>query len=1302
MPEITNLPILTEATAETYLITVDNGIAKRLPLGGVGQIKGDIGYTGSTGITGYTGSVSTIPGYTGSRGYTGSTGYAGSRGAYDAIGFTGSQGYVGSRGPANMLNATAGTADTLEYFVGVSQPNAEVTPVISVNHSIVFNPGRGLVGIGTQTPSGTLHLKSAQTPELYFEQGTTSTQHKIYSTGGTFNIDIDTNNTRGGSYFYINQVGAKKITVDPRGFLGAGTSDPAEQLDVRGRIKVSSTSSLVGTDLSYGRFFAQQGGIPGIPNAFPGSGGNIFVENQVWTGASTTNPSYAGSLIVGTTKVDNGYTGVLDIWVTSTATAVSNQFNNWVQALEVQKKGVDVFRDLKVWGNLEVDGYYFRDGAAATSHITTFAPEMHIAEFTATTVILGLAATTLTMGASIDAPYNIATINNPTVRGANATQNLWDTVALTVNAFGAASTLNMGAGSGVATLRNPTLVGVNGTQNVYDTVANNVFAFGAATALNLGSGLPGVATIRNPVVRGVNLTQYLWDTTATTVYLAGEATRLNMGSPAHDSIALIRNPTVVGSSSTQYLWDTTATTIYFAGSATTLFVGSSTGIATVRNPVVVGVNTTQYLWDTVATTVNAFGTASTLNMGYSTGVATLRNPTLVGVNATQNVYDTVATTVNAFGTANTLNMGASTGIATLRNPTLVGVNAIQNVYDTVATTVNAFGTAATLNVGAPIGVATVRNPTVVGVNSTQYLWNDVATTVNAFGAATTLSMGANSGILTVGNPTVVGTQATQYLWDTTATTVYFAGSATSMFVGSTASNVTFRHDVTVNGSLHVIGGTTYSESTNTVFSDNLIEIHAKQADPTLPWTFDDNADIGFRIHYFNRQINSDANAALVLADDSQYLEFYNLGADILVDKQFSGTLYGTFKTGSIKLVHTTASNTTSTGALTVEGGVGIGGNLNAAGYGRFAGAYNETTSTVGVYSGLAGSGTPTPRIGFFNGTPIQNWQIDNFNGTLRWFTPLSSKMQLDLNGNLTVYSTTASTSVSTGALVIGGGAGIGGDLYVGGKIFDASLTPNRITYATTGGQLTDSANLTFNGSVLTATNTITGTISSIANHTTAELAEGPTGPYYFTNARARAALSMTVSGSAASYSTATGIINIPANISAFTNDSAYIKLTSLSAGTGVTYDNTTGQISIGQAVGSGNSPTFSGLTIYGAITATGDITAFYTSDARLKTNVTNITSAASKVSQLNGVTFNWNNAAVELGKSANVTEAGVIAQEVQQVLPEAVTERDNGYLAVHYEKLVPLLIEAIKEQQSTIDQLSSDMAALKAKLGFNI
>jgi hypothetical protein len=96
----------------------------------------------------------------------------------------------------------------------------------------------------------------------------------------------------------------------------------------------------------------------------------------------------------------------------------------------------------------------------------------------------------------------------------------------------------------------------------------------------------------------------------------------------------------------------------------------------------------------------------------------------------------------------------------------------------------------------------------------------------------------------------------------------------------------------------------------------------------------------------------------------------------------------------------------------------------------------------------------------------------------------------------------------------------------------------------------------------------------------------------------------------------------------------------------------------------------------------GDITAFYTSDQRLKDNIAQINNPLAKILSISGNTYTWNE---KSGKSGN--DVGVIAQEVIEVLPEAVTTRDNGYLAVDYHKIVPLLVEAIKELSTKVENL---------------
>ena len=108
----------------------------------------------------------------------------------------------------------------------------------------------------------------------------------------------------------------------------------------------------------------------------------------------------------------------------------------------------------------------------------------------------------------------------------------------------------------------------------------------------------------------------------------------------------------------------------------------------------------------------------------------------------------------------------------------------------------------------------------------------------------------------------------------------------------------------------------------------------------------------------------------------------------------------------------------------------------------------------------------------------------------------------------------------------------------------------------------------------------------------------------------------------------------------------------------------------------------------GEIRATNNITAFY-SDERLKTKTGNIENALDKVCQIETMLYHANEIAVALGYDASIQEVGLTAQSVQKVQPEVVVPApiDDKYLTVRYEKLVPLLIEAIKELRAEVADL---------------
>jgi hypothetical protein len=110
----------------------------------------------------------------------------------------------------------------------------------------------------------------------------------------------------------------------------------------------------------------------------------------------------------------------------------------------------------------------------------------------------------------------------------------------------------------------------------------------------------------------------------------------------------------------------------------------------------------------------------------------------------------------------------------------------------------------------------------------------------------------------------------------------------------------------------------------------------------------------------------------------------------------------------------------------------------------------------------------------------------------------------------------------------------------------------------------------------------------------------------------------------------------------------------------------------------------SNVTVSGNVTATSFI---YSSDARLKKDVEVLDGALEKVSNLEGVSFTW--------KDSEEKEIGLIAQDVENIVPELVVTGKDDMKAVKYGNIVALLIEAVKEQQAEIDTLKAELESIK-------
>jgi len=116
------------------------------------------------------------------------------------------------------------------------------------------------------------------------------------------------------------------------------------------------------------------------------------------------------------------------------------------------------------------------------------------------------------------------------------------------------------------------------------------------------------------------------------------------------------------------------------------------------------------------------------------------------------------------------------------------------------------------------------------------------------------------------------------------------------------------------------------------------------------------------------------------------------------------------------------------------------------------------------------------------------------------------------------------------------------------------------------------------------------------------------------------------------------------------------------------------------------------LIVSGSIEASGNITAFASSDERLKENIITIPNSLDKVKTLNGVLFNWKDGYEKVHAYGTLRDVGVIAQDVQKILPEIVKENvHNRFLGVRYEKLTPLLLEAIKELNKKVEDLENKL-----------
>jgi hypothetical protein len=455
------------------------------------------------------------------------------------------------------------------------------------------------------------------------------------------------------------------------------------------------------------------------------------------------------------------------------------------------------------------------------------------------------------------------------------------------------------------------------------------------------------------------------------------------------------------------------------------------------------------------------------------------------------------------------------------------------------------------------------------------------------------------------------------------------------------------------------------------------------------------------------------------------------------------------RTGGLIVSGTDASTDPTTGAAIIAGGVGIGGDLNVEGYVRAGNLltltddtstsatnviesisatqtlqdlqYSANTHTFATDAGSAlniaanGAAMFTAADGVQNALIIRNslgyggygasWQMYNTNGS----NDNAKHFRLNDDGDLEIINSAYSGMIFS--LSDGGNLSVGNNIltdinklkitggiplqYVQtdgvGNLSWSTIDPSSFAVArwthgrqiTLFGDTTGNLSVPLDGSADVYLHTTTGNLHGITVNLTGDIFGNATfanGSNTGNNITINALMPNISPGGATVYY---GTINVNSkgqvtggNTTPPTNNSGVPGQIGVFAGSQILGGST------------GLTYTSSILAVTGDVSATGDVIAFSGSDINLKTNIEPIADAVNKIKQISGVTYEWRPEFQDENHTGR--EAGVIAQEIEAVLPEAVKTREDGYLAVRYERLNALLIEAVKELTARIEKLEAE------------
>ena len=343
-----------------------------------------------------------------------------------------------------------------------------------------------------------------------------------------------------------------------------------------------------------------------------------------------------------------------------------------------------------------------------------------------------------------------------------------------------------------------------------------------------------------------------------------------------------------------------------------------------------------------------------------------------------------------------------------------------------------------------------------------------------------------------------------------------------------------------------------------------------------------------------------------------------------------------------KFRNTTNSTAVTNGAVVIDGGMGIakdiriGGNLIGDGASTLSG-FNSITATS-----FTGDGTNLTNTGSTLSAASGNQRIVLTSLTTGQMTSTATDGDLTFNAS--------SNTLSVPNISVSGG--LSGNADTATLATNVVGAQNRVLFNNNTNATTTSAALTFNGTQLNVTNNVRAnnitlglTAGTTINTTTGDLVLDSSNNKVHITANAEVDGSLTVDSGTNSTSKDTGALIITAG----------------------------------------------GLGVEGNIHAGGDLVAFSSSDINLKKDISPIQNALDMINRLSGNTFTWNVGLTDLAPYDNGTkDTGILAQEVEALgLPGVTTTRGDGVKAVRYDRLIPVLIEAVKELTAKVNTLEN-------------